>query len=114
LHSRCNGHALCPAQLQHTLHVLAEERGFDGKHRWLELRDHMNYFLVDQLQPFVVVFLAAQLQHIHLQHGYAAKRYVDNAVTHHQGAGVDAKNYFRCLLQGVGQFGLFCGTFDSH
>ena len=50
------GYALCAAQLEHALHVLAEEGGFNGYCGGTVLEDEGLYLLEDELEALGVVF----------------------------------------------------------
>ena len=94
------GYPLRPAQLQHTLNVFAKEWCFDGAFGGLVFASDLGYFLVDHLQPLVIIGFCRQLQHIYFFNVDLVARGTDNAVAHYKRSRVDTDNNFRWLLQG--------------
>lgn len=98
-HGGCNGHTLCPPQLEHTLHIFAKEGGFDGKVGRLVLGNQSADGVEDELQFFVAVFYLSGFKHTHFKQRGGMPLHGNKAVAHYNGAGVDAEYYFRVLLQ---------------
>ncbi len=94
-----NSHTLCPAQLEHALHIFAKERRFDGKLMRTVFFYQLFNFLVNQLQPCVIIFFAGKLEHIHFFHAHGGAPHYYYSVAHQQRAGINAENYFYGLLQ---------------
>lgn len=92
-------HTLCPAQLEHALHIFAKERCFDGELMRPVFLYQLFNFLVNQLQPCVVVFFSRKLEHIHFFHAHGGAPHFNYSIAHQQRAGVNTENYFYWLLQ---------------
>lgn len=89
-----NGHALCPAEFEHRLHVFAEERGFDGKFiGQVALGEGLCFFEnAFEFERVIGNFFEPDHAHVDERHGAAGD--ANHAVAHDGGAGVDAEHDF--------------------
>lgn len=60
-HCCSNGYALRPSQLQHALYILAKERCLNGKLRRNECLHQLYNFLMNFLEPVVIVLAGGKL-----------------------------------------------------
>jgi len=81
------------------LYILSEEGGFDCEVVGTVLDDKGLDFLLDQLQPEIVVFPGRKPQDAHFEQLKLVACAPDQSVPHYDHAGVDAQNYFGLLLQ---------------
>lgn len=91
-HGSSYGHALCTPQFKHTLHILAKEGRLDGHRNGCMHLDQALHLPEDELQPFCMVLSFSQLQNPHFHKRYITFVNGDKPITHHQSAGVYAKN----------------------
>lgn len=93
----CDGYSLRSAQLEHRLHVLAEEGGFDGHLIGQIAVDDAGYAVEDLAQPEIGIALFAHVDDAHHhQFGLVADD-ADYAIAHHVGSGVNAENDLLCI-----------------
>ena len=85
-----NGYALCTAQLEHALYVLAEEGCLYGHFVGQVLLDDAPHTLVDTPQLQIGVSAFPQVYDAHDLHLHALAAKVQDAVAQDVGAGVDA------------------------
>ena len=83
-------YALCPSQLQHTLHVLSVERSLDGKLVGMIRIDQPQDTLEDFLQPEVIVYVFSQLDDAHRLELWFVVQHQQDTVSHNDGTRVDA------------------------
>ena len=88
------GHSLRPAELQHRLHVLAEEGRLDGQFVGMVGVDDTRHTLVDAAKADVGIALAAHIDHTHDDQFRLVAPDVEQAVAHHVRARIDAKDGF--------------------
>ena len=100
MHCCCYCYPLRPPKLQHTLDVLTEEGRLDGKILRRVTADKLVDLLMDYLQPLIAVPADRLAQDPHFDQAKPVPLEFDNPVPHHDGTGIDPKNYFRgCLHQ---------------
>ena len=76
---------------------------------WIEATDQSGYCLIDQLQPGVVVGIGIQFKRIHIQHLQLLTLHRNDCIAHHDGSGVNTKNYFSAVLQSRSIQVILCG-----
>jgi len=98
MHGDGNGHALCPSQLEHALHVFSEKWGFDRKVLRREPADQLLHLLVDQLQPLITVLADRQSQDTHFDQANPVTHALHQTIPHDDSTRIDPQNYFSRLL----------------
>ena len=86
-----DGHTLRTPQLEHRLHVLAEEGGLDGHLVGQVALYDAGHTLEDVPQPEVGVVHLPEVYHPHGHHAHGLSRHAYHPVAHHIGAGVYAQ-----------------------
>ena len=109
---RGDGRSLRPAELEHRLDILSEERRFNSHIvRRITVHDFPDAF-EDPVQLQEMVFLLAHIQHAHVHIVDAPFIYENDPVTKQIGSGVDAE--YDPLLSRHGSDDVEAGVFTQH
>ena len=99
LHGRCDGYTLCSSEFKHALYILTIKRRLNSKIIRFILFYKFLYGEINKFQPLISIHAYGNMQHIHFKEFSSGSFNTYQAPSHHQGTGINAKDYFGVLLQ---------------